>query len=73
MMKKVKLTALQTEQIYIKKYPSKVNKYNKVRFQVLTVASMIFRAFWDVLRIIALMMEAVRTSETLVNINLTTW
>jgi hypothetical protein len=33
------------------------------------VASMNFRVFWDA---IALMMEAVRTSETLVNFNVTT-
>jgi hypothetical protein len=52
-----------------------------VRFQVLTAASMKFRIFWDVApcshvevdrRYIALMMEAVRTSETSVNFNETT-
>jgi hypothetical protein len=59
-----------------------------VRFQVLTAASMKFRVSWDVLpssqvtltdvsevcttSIIALVMEAVRTSETSVNIYLTT-
>jgi hypothetical protein len=40
-----------------------------VRFQILTSASMKFRVLWDV----ALMMEAVRTSETSVNCNMTTW
>jgi hypothetical protein len=52
-----------------------------MRFQVLTAASMKFRVFWDVApcspvkvdrRFIALMMEAVRTSETSVNFNVTT-
>jgi hypothetical protein len=53
-----------------------------VRFQVLTAASMKFRVFWDLAPcshvevdrrpasiIIALLMEAVCTSETLVNFN----
>jgi hypothetical protein len=59
-----------------------------VRFQVLTAASMKFRVFWDVGRVvtlkltdvsevstdfIALMMEAIRISETSVNFNVTTW
>jgi hypothetical protein len=39
-----------------------------VRFQVLTAANMKFRAAWDV----TLIMEAVRTSETSVNCNVTT-
>jgi hypothetical protein len=39
-----------------------------MRFQGLTAASMKFRVFWD---IIALMMEAARTSETSVDIDLT--
>jgi hypothetical protein len=51
-----------------------------MKFQVLMAASMKFRVLWDVLlcsqvdvdRLIALMMQAVRTSETSVNINLTT-
>jgi hypothetical protein len=53
-----------------------------VRFQVLTAASMNFRVFWDVLQCFrgayclhhqgAQMMDAVRTSETSVNIYLTT-
>jgi hypothetical protein len=55
-----------------------------VRFQVLTAASMKFRVFWDVApcshvevdrrlrRFITLMMGTVRTSETLVNLNVTT-
>jgi hypothetical protein len=57
-----------------------------MRFQVLMAASMKFRVFWDVLPCSkvevdrrlrcaycdALMMEAVRTSETSVNFNLTT-
>jgi hypothetical protein len=37
-------------------------------FQVLTAASVKFRVFWEV----ALMMEALRTSETSVNFNVTT-
>jgi hypothetical protein len=50
-----------------------------LKFQVLTAAGMKFRVFWDVApcshvevdrRFIALMMEAVRTSETSVNFNL---
>jgi hypothetical protein len=52
-------------------------------FQVIIAACMKFRVSWDVLpcsevdvdqcfKLIALMMEAVRTPETLVNINLTT-
>jgi hypothetical protein len=54
-------------------------------FQVLTAASMKFTVFWDVVTlkltdvsevrpasIIALMMEAIHTSETSVNLNLTT-
>jgi hypothetical protein len=52
-----------------------------VRFQVLMAASMKFRVFWDVVscshvgveRASALMMEAVRISEMLVNFNMTTW
>jgi hypothetical protein len=40
-----------------------------VRFQLFTAASMKFRDFWDE---IALMMEAVRTSETSVHLNVTT-
>jgi hypothetical protein len=58
-----------------------------MRFQVLTAASMKFRVFWDVVPcslvevdrsfwgtcfIIALMIEAVHTSETSVNLNVTT-
>jgi hypothetical protein len=54
---------------------------NYVRFQVLTAASVKFRVFWDVApcshievdrRFRALMMEAVRTSETSVNFNVAT-
>jgi hypothetical protein len=41
-----------------------------MRFQVLTVANMKRRAFWDV---ITLMMEAVHTSETSVYSNEATW
>jgi hypothetical protein len=47
-----------------------------VRFQVLMAASMNITAFFDIAscrRIIALMMEAVRTSETSVNFYETTW
>jgi hypothetical protein len=41
---------------------------NCVRFQVVTAASMMFRAvFWVVLHYSSLMMEAVRTSETSVD------
>jgi hypothetical protein len=43
-----------------------------MRLQVLTAASMKLRIFWDVLRCIALMMEAARTSETSVDIQLRT-
>jgi hypothetical protein len=47
-----------------------------MRFQVPTAASMTFRAFWDVLPCshvdVALMMETVSTSETSVNIYMTT-
>jgi hypothetical protein len=52
------------------------NCNSSVRFQVLTAASMKFKVFWDVApysligvdrRFITLMMEAVCTSETLVN------
>jgi hypothetical protein len=47
-----------------------VSKTVVVRFQVLTAVSMMFRfVFWDIL---PLMMEAVRTSETLVD-NHFTW
>jgi hypothetical protein len=55
---------------------------NAIRFQLLTAASMKFRVFWDVAPcshdevasiIIAMMMEAVRTSEMSVNFNMTTW
>jgi hypothetical protein len=59
-----------------------VKKLGYARFQILTAASMKFRVFWDVevdrrfkgayCPIIALMMEAVRTSETSVNFNVTT-
>jgi hypothetical protein len=64
------------------------NPYYDVIFQVLTAASMTFIFFWDVspcslvkvdrrfrgayCSIITLMMEAVRTSETSVNFNVTT-
>jgi hypothetical protein len=44
-------------------------------FQVLTVMSMKFRVFWNVLpcsKLIALMMKAARTSETLVDIEFRT-
>jgi hypothetical protein len=48
-----------------------------VRFQILTAASMKFRVFWAVspcshVEVIALMMEAVSTSETSNNYNVTT-
>jgi hypothetical protein len=57
--------------------------YDDVRFQVLTASSMKFRVLWDILpcsqidvdrrfRLIALIMEAARTSETSVDIDLTT-
>jgi hypothetical protein len=59
----------------------KPNNNENMRFQVLTVASMKFRVFWDaapcnhievVRSFIALMMDEVHTSETSVNFNVTT-
>jgi hypothetical protein len=56
-------------------------EFLNVRFQVLTAVGMKVSVFWDVApcshvevdrRFIALMMEAVRTSETSVNFNVTT-
>jgi hypothetical protein len=46
--------------------------YGKVRFEVLTAVSMKIAVFWVVAPCIALMMEAARTSETLVNFYQTT-
>jgi hypothetical protein len=51
-----------------------------VRFKVLTVVGMMFRVFWDVAlcshveverQLITLMMDAIHTSEILVNFNVT--
>jgi hypothetical protein len=45
------------------------NVHYLLRFQVITAASVKMTAFWD----ISLIMEAVRTSETSVYFNETTW